>query len=152
MKLRVYRTLWGVPKIADGDKSKSPYLEVEDALAEISRLGYDGVECPFKMIKYVGVEKFKAMLTKFNLKVIVMIFTDGPVVPGSNIPVFGGPYEGFTAPSDGGETDKNKLVENHLRVFKEQVVAAQELNPTLVNSHSLKDYFTDKMACDFFTE
>jgi len=150
--LRIYRTLWGVPKIADGDKAKSPFLEVEDAIAEISRLGYDGLECPFKMIKFIGLEKFKEMLKKYNLKVIVMIFTDGPVVPGSSIPVFGGPYEGFTAPSDAGESNKQKLIETHLKVFKEQVTAAQELNPTLVNCHSLKDYFTPDMASQFFTE
>jgi hypothetical protein len=32
------------------------------------------------------------------------------------------------------------------------VEAAQEFNPTLVNSHSLKDYFTHQMAEDFFTQ
>ena len=77
------------------------------------------------MIKFIGLEKFKGMLKKYNLKVIVMIFTDGPVVPGLSIPVFGGPYEGFTAPSDGGESNKEKLIETHLKVFKEQVTAAQ---------------------------
>ena len=46
-----------------------------------------------------------------------MIFTDGPVVPGSGI-VFGGPYEGFTAPSKPGETDKELLIKTHLAVFK----------------------------------
>ena len=46
-----------------------------------------------------------------------MIFTDGPVVPGYGI-VFGGPYKGFTAPSNPGETDKRLLVETHLNVFK----------------------------------
>ena len=80
------------------------------------------------MIKFIGLEKFKGMLKKYNLKVIVMIFTDGPVVPGSPIPVFGGPYDGFTAPSDGGESNKEKLIETHLKVFKEQVTAAQGKN------------------------
>ena len=50
-------------------------------------------------------------------KVIVMIFTDGPVVPGSGGP-FGGPYEGFTEPSLPGEPNKKLLVETHLKVFK----------------------------------
>ena len=49
-----------------------------------------------------------------------MVFTDGPVAPGDGL-VFGGPYQGFSAPSQPGETDKTLLVENHIRVFKEQV-------------------------------
>ena len=91
------------------------------------------------------------MMAKYNLKVIVMIFTDGPVVPGSGGP-FGGPYPGFSAPSENGESDKGKLVATHLRVFKEQVVAAQDFSPTFVNCHSLKDYFTPEMARDFFSQ
>ena len=35
MKLRVFRTLWGVLSEADGDKAGSPVLELEDALKEI---------------------------------------------------------------------------------------------------------------------
>jgi len=30
------------------------------------------------------------------------------------------------------------------------VEAAQAFSPTLVNSHSLKDYFTEEMAAEFF--
>ena len=37
-------------------------------------------------------------------------------------------------------------------MFKEQVTAAQEFQPTLVNSHSLKDNFTEEMAREFFQE
>lgn len=70
-----------------------------------------------KLILYIGKENFKNLLTKYNLKCIIMIFTDGPVVPGSGI-VFGGPYEGFTAPSKPGETDKELLIKTHLAVFK----------------------------------
>ena len=33
-----------------------------------------------------------------------------------------------------------------------QVEAAQEFQPTLVNCHALKDYFTAEMAQQFFTE
>ena len=97
-----------------------------------------------------------------------MVFTDGPVAPGDGL-VFGGPYQGFSPSSQPGETDKNLLVENHIRVFKEQVgrlahlslsltlyllqvVAAQEFSPTLVNCHALKDYFTAEMAEQFFTD
>ena len=49
-----------------------------------------------------------------------MVFTDGPVAPGEGI-VFGGPYPGFTRPSNPGESDKKLLVDTHLKVFKEQV-------------------------------
>lgn len=80
-----------------------------------------------------------------------MVFTDGPVAPGADL-VFGGPYPGFTAPSSPGETDKDHLVATHLKVFQEQVEAAQEFNPYLVNSHSCKDYFTFQMAQDFFSQ
>ena len=57
-------------------------------------------------------------MKKHNLDVIVMIFTDGPVVPGSPVPVFGGPYPGFSEPSKPGESDKDLLVKTHLKIFK----------------------------------
>ena len=91
------------------------------------------------------------MVAKHNLKVIIMVFTDGPVAPGEGI-VFGGPFPGFTAPSNPGETDKKMLVDTHLKVFKEQVVAAQEFDPVLVNCHAMKDYFTEEMAEEFFNQ
>ena len=59
-----------------------------------------------------------------------MVFTDGVVCPGAGV-LWGGPFEGFTAPTSGGEPDKAKLVATHLAVFKEQVAAAQALSPTL---------------------
>jgi len=151
MKLRIYRTLWGVTADADGDKAESPKLELEEALAEIARLGYDGVEAPLKFILFSGKERFKSLLAQHGLKVIPMVFTEGPVAPGEGGP-FGGPYPGFTAPSPPGATDKAALVQTHITVFKEQVEAAQEFQPTLVNCHALKDYFTSEMAQQFFTE
>merc|ERR1719244_855427 len=150
MKLRVYRTLWGILTETDGEKAESPMLKTEEALTEISRLGYDGVEVPLKFALLYGLQRFKTELKKNNLKVIIQIFSDGPVVPGA-AGVFGGPFPGFTAPSAPGESNKENLVDTHFKVFQEQVEAAQELEPTLVNSHSLKDYFTSEMAEDFFT-
>ena len=109
----------GVTRDADGELARSPYLENDAAFAEIARLGYDGIEIPMKLILFIGKDKFKEMMKKYNLRVIIMIFTDGPVVPGSGqFQVFGGPYEGFTAPSPPGETDKESLVKTHLAVFK----------------------------------
>ena len=54
MKLRVFRTLWGVLGECDGDKAGSPVLGLEEALKEIARLGYDGVELPLKCILHLG--------------------------------------------------------------------------------------------------
>ena len=58
MRLRVYRTLWGVLGECDGDKAGSPVLGLEEALKEIARLGYDGVELPLKCILHLGKERF----------------------------------------------------------------------------------------------
>ena len=71
MKLRIYRTLWvssfiaitvrynrqGITREADGEKARSPHLDTEEALAQISKLGYDGVECPLKLILFSGLER-----------------------------------------------------------------------------------------------
>ncbi|CAE8588140.1 unnamed protein product [Polarella glacialis] len=122
-----------------------------EALEELVKLGYDGVEMPFKVFLHLGKDRVKQLLKQHNLKCTIMIFSDGPVCPGCG-PVFGGPYAGFTAPSEAGESDRDLLVKTHLAVWKEQVKAAQEFNPTLVVSHTLKDYFTFQMAEQFFTE
>lgn len=151
MKLEQYRTLWGNIDDADGQLARSPHRTFDTLIPELASLGYDGIECPLKMILHIGKDKFKSMLKQYGLKCTIMIFTDGVVVPGAGV-LWGGPYPGFTAPSVGGETDKKKLVATHLAVFKEQVKAAQEFNPTLIVSHSLKDYFTFQMAESFFTE
>jgi len=151
MKLQSYRGLWGILTETDGEKAGSPFLDLESALAEISRLGYDGVEMPFKLSLYFGKDRLKKLLERNKLKLIFQIFTDGPVVPGA-AGLWGGPYPGFTKPAEGGETDKDELVERHLNVFKEQVEGAQEFNPTLVNSHSCKDYFTEQMGEVFFSK
>ena len=57
MKLKVYRTLWGVLQETDGDKAGSPVLGLEEAMAEIGRLGYDGVELPLKCILHLGKDR-----------------------------------------------------------------------------------------------
>ena len=67
-----------------------------------------------------------------------MVMTDGPVAPGDKTPLFGGPYKGFTESANPGDTNKDDIVERHLKSFKEQVAAAQEFAPTFINSHSLK--------------
>ena len=59
MKLEVYRTLWGVLAETDGDKAGSPVLDLEEALREISRLGYNGVELPLKCIFFLGKDRWE---------------------------------------------------------------------------------------------
>ncbi|TRY63993.1 hypothetical protein TCAL_02079 [Tigriopus californicus] len=132
-------------------ESTSPHHHLETALPALKSLGYDGVEAPLKFILYFGKDKFKDLLRQHELKVIIMVFTDGPNAPGEGI-LFGGPYEGFTRPSQPGDTNKEDLIETHFKVFHEQVQMAQEFQPTLINSHSLKDYFTEEMAEQFFSK
>lgn len=151
MKLEQYRTLWGVIDESDGMLARSPFRTFEQAIPEIARLGYDGIEICMKMILHIGKARFSSLLKQHGLKCTIMVFTDGGAVPGTG-PFWGGPYEGFTAPSAPGESDRDLLVRTHLAVFKEQVEAAQEFSPTLVVSHSLKDSFTTTMAEAFFTE
>lgn len=151
MRLEQYRTLWGVIDETDGRLARSPVRTVDEAIPELARLGYDGVEIPFKLILHIGKDKFKSLLKDHSLKCTIMIFTDGVVTPGAGC-LWGGPYPNFTAPSLPGEHDRDSLVRTHLAVFKEQVEAAQEFNPTLVVSHTLKDFFTFDMAKQFFAE
>ena len=73
----------GVTRDADGELARSPYLENDAAFAEIARLGYDGIEIPLKGILQYGKEKFKKILAANDLKVIIMVMTDGPVAPGA---------------------------------------------------------------------
>lgn len=151
MKLEQYRTLWGVIDATDGNLARSPWRTFGQAIPEIAKLGYDGIEIPFKLILHLGKDEFKGLMKQHGLKCTIMVFTDNVVVPGAGV-LWGGPYEGFTAPSVAGEPDRDSLVRTHLQVWKEQVEAAQEFNPTLVVSHSMKDCFTYQMAEQFFTE
>ena len=137
MKLRVYRSTWGMVDDSDGKLAKVPHHTYDTLLPALAELGYDGVEIPLKAILFYGKDKFKKLLADTGLKVIVMAMTDGPVCPGMGV-LWGGPYPGFSQPPHPGQTDKKAIVEAHLRTFKEQVVAAQEFKPTFVNSHSCK--------------
>jgi len=149
MKLIAFRSTWGLVDESDGQKALSPHRSLDTAIPALADLGYDGIEIPLKGILQYGKEKFKKILAANNLKVIIMVMTDGPVAPGAGL-VFGGPYPGFSAPIGPGETDKAKIVAQHIKVFQEQVEAAQEFQPYLVNSHSCKDYFTTEMALEYF--
>ena len=62
---------------------KSPHRSLDTAIPALADLGYDGIEIPLKGILQYGKEKFKKMLAANNLKVIIMVMTDGPVAPGA---------------------------------------------------------------------
>eukprot|EP00949_MAST-11_sp_MAST-11-sp1_P005211 g5211.t1 len=151
MKLKQYRTLWGLIDETDGELARSPVHDLKGAVAELSKLGYDGVEIPLKLALYFGIQNVRSILDGAGMKCTIMVFTDGVTCPGAP-GLWNGPFEGFTAPTTSGEKSKEKLVKTHLAVFKEQVEAAQALNPTLIVSHTLRDFFTFAMAEEFFSE
>ena len=62
---------------------KSPHRSLDTAIPALADLGYDGIEIPLKGILQYGKEKFKKILAANNLKVIIMVMTDGPVAPGA---------------------------------------------------------------------
>ena len=67
---------------------KSPHRTLETALPALAKLGYDGIEIPLKAILHYGKEKFKELINQCNLKVIVMVFTSGPVAPGQYLLIY----------------------------------------------------------------
>eukprot|EP00446_Apocalathium_sp_SHHI-4_P083637 CAMPEP_0177490638 /NCGR_PEP_ID=MMETSP0369-20130122/31368_1 /TAXON_ID=447022 ORGANISM="Scrippsiella hangoei-like, Strain SHHI-4" /NCGR_SAMPLE_ID=MMETSP0369 /ASSEMBLY_ACC=CAM_ASM_000364 /LENGTH=401 /DNA_ID=CAMNT_0018967231 /DNA_START=44 /DNA_END=1249 /DNA_ORIENTATION=+ len=186
MKLEQFRTMWGNIDLSDGPLANAPYHDIEELIPELAKLGYNGIEMPFKQALHIGAERVRALLNEHNMKMTCMIFTDNVVVPGAGI-LWGGPYPGFTAPTSGEEMAEclkerfekltaehveyeeaektltplqEKVVETHLKVFKEQVEQAYKLfgdrdkDPTgvltMVVSHSLKDNFSEQMALKFF--
>lgn len=156
MKLRHFRGLWGAIRCTDGDLARSPHLTMNTLFPALKRLGYDGVELPLKLALHTP--DFETLVKETKLDVGFIIFTDGPVAPGGGVTGFdnhwiGDPVEGFTKPSEAGESSKDEIVETHLKVFLEQVEAAYskfDFEPAYINSHSLKDYFTRDMAVRFF--
>ena len=67
---------------------KSPHRTLDTALPALAKLGYDGIEIPLKAILHYGKEKFKELINQCNLKVIVMVFTSGPVAPGQYLLIY----------------------------------------------------------------
>lgn len=58
------------------------------------------------------------ILLKDKAFYIVHNILKGPVAPGGSEVVFGGPYPGFTTPINPGATDKQKIMQTHIQVFK----------------------------------
>ncbi|CAD7924887.1 unnamed protein product [Amoebophrya sp. A120] len=163
MKLLQFRTLWGVTDECDGPAARSPVHTMEETIPLLAQLGFDGIEIPFKLLLFHGVERMTKLLVENNMKCNVMIFTDNVVCPGAGI-LWGGPYEGYTAPPtepkggvldmDGREGDA--FADMHFDVWKEQVNKASfwkhrfGLPLHLIVSHSGRDFFTARMAEQFF--
>jgi len=155
MKLRQFRALWGMIKSTDGHLARSPHTQLETFLPAIKKLGYEGVEVPLKIALHTP--NWKELMEANDLRSAFVLFTDGPVAPGGCVPGaeghwIGDTIPGFSEPTPQGESDKAKIVQQHLTVFKEQVDAAAQYDPAYINSHSLKDYFTFGMAEDFFVK
>ena len=58
---------------ADGKLAHSPFLDVEDAIEEVARLGYDGIESPLKAILNIGPEKYLYFNGKHLFTVLEML-------------------------------------------------------------------------------
>ena len=65
LELRNSKVIKGVTRDADGELARSPFLENDAALAEISRLGYDGIEIPLKLILHIG-QRVKSSESEFG--------------------------------------------------------------------------------------
>lgn len=172
MKLEQYRTTWGTIDIAYGALAKAPYKEFDELIPALAELGYDGIEMPFRQAMFVGLEKVKSLLEKHNMRLTVLVFSDNVCCSG---PDWGGPYEGFTAPTTDAELKEAlvdvpvgdevtpsqvKVVDTHVKVFKEQVEGAYKAFGdrknggllTLCVAQSMQDSFTHGMAAKYFRE
>jgi hypothetical protein len=63
MKLKIYKSLWGMTGSLD------------EQFARIAAADYDGIECAVEEI--ANADKFKAMLRKYSLDYIPLIYTEG---------------------------------------------------------------------------
>eukprot|EP00747_Dinoflagellata_sp_TGD_P210097 gnl/TRDRNA2_/TRDRNA2_83423_c0_seq1.p1 gnl/TRDRNA2_/TRDRNA2_83423_c0~~gnl/TRDRNA2_/TRDRNA2_83423_c0_seq1.p1 ORF type:complete len:373 (+),score=49.41 gnl/TRDRNA2_/TRDRNA2_83423_c0_seq1:42-1121(+) len=153
-RLRQFRCLWGMIHQTDGHLARSPHAGLDTFLPAVKALGYEGVEAPLKIA--LLEPDWKQRMDDNGLKSAFVIFTDGPVAPGGEVPGAGGwlgtAIPGFSRPTQPGASDKAAIVEQHTQVFKEQVEAAAAYDPAYVNSHSIKDYFTVSMAESFFSK
>jgi hypothetical protein len=102
MKLEQYRTLWGNLDVTDGRLARAPHQTIEQLIPALHEQGYNGIEGPLKCMMHIGTDKIKQLLSERDMKLTAMVFTDNVVVPGAGI-LWGGPYEGFTAPTTGKE-------------------------------------------------
>ena len=162
MRLRQFRSLWGMVDATDGLLARTPHHTLEALLPVLARQGYRGVEVPLKFALSLDDggkgALFRDLLEENDLQMGSMIFTDGPAAAGEP-GAFGPAIKGFkagTAPGAAMSTaaEKRKVVDEHLVLFKEQADASREFfgdRLEFINSHSCKDYFTADMAEAFFS-
>lgn len=83
VRLEQHRSLWGaLGQEPDGKEAGAPHESVEDLIPALARLGYDGIEVPFKLALYLGTDRLKSLLRRHGMRLSVMVFTDDVVVPG----------------------------------------------------------------------
>jgi len=139
MRIHFYRCLWGVLKQAGGN------LNMPSALSAVKQLGgYKGVELPIRMIMDHGRRDFIKLLRENDLKVIPMVFTDGPMAPG------------YDAVHRKRHPQPARDVLRHVDVFKAQIHECLELAEaggavTKITAHSGLDSFKQREATDFFS-
>eukprot|EP00939_MAST-03C_sp_MAST-3C-sp1_P001035 g1035.t1 len=153
MKLRPFRALWGTIDATDGLLALSPHRKLDTLLPALRKLGYVGIEMAYSHALSIGPDRLRQMLDENDLKVGFIIFSDGPVAPGDENMIFGGPIAGYKKTAVPGDTNKSRVVQAHMDVFKEQVEGIHRHFPDhfeFINSHSCKDYFTVDMADTFF--
>ncbi|CAD7947720.1 unnamed protein product [Amoebophrya sp. A25] len=169
MKLLQFRTLWGVIDECDGESARSPAKALEETVLLLKRLGFDGIELPYKLFLHLGVERVAKLLKEQQMKINLMIMTDNVLCPGTGI-LWGGPHARplggdvvYSTPAQPGDSVKlsgEELVSKHVAVFREQVedISKLAMHPEIalpvhiVNSHSGRDFFSQQMAETFFSE
>lgn len=158
MYLKPFRAIWGCVAQTDGVLARSPHLGFDTLLPALKQQGYHGIEMCLSHALAIGPEQFKDLLDAHDLKVGFVIFSDGPVAPnglGGGQNIFGNVGDGFSTPAMPGDTNKERVVQQHIDVWKEQVDAVRTHFPDhceFINSHSGKDYFTWTQAESFFSQ
>jgi len=132
--LRLFRAAWGIVKEIFGTQS------LETFVANCKAEKYHGVEMPVVLALGYGKDKMK-ILKDNNLQYIGMIFTDGPMAPGD--PCWNGKFN---------HPEPSFTPKQSIEVFKKQVEAAISFGACKVNSHSLRDFYSEKDASIFFEE
>ena len=113
MRLEQYRTLWGNIDDFEGLLAKGPHHDIDTLLPHLAALGYDGVEMPFKLALFLGVEKLKKLLLQYQMHLTLSIYTDGAFNAGdAQFALWGGAHNGFTAP-----VSAEDMVEALVRTF-----------------------------------
>jgi len=123
MKLLCFRSLWGL----ENENWETLFKELVDH-------GYDGIEASLGDIKYnaktVEHERFFHLLKLYNLKYICGVYTSW---------------------IDYDNDWEDKPVDQHLKLYREQLTIAKSLSPFHINAHSGQDSWSEHQIEEFFT-